>query len=325
MEIVGVNNWKLTCRREGDHVLLLRAQTCDLRAALPETVWDLPVTELGDHALAPGAGPAVGEEVRVICGPTGDEAAWDNGGLQELTLPSTLRRVGDYALFGCGALETLRLHDGVERWGGGVLMNCHVLRRICLSRRPGQAGETLAYFADELSRELDVTVTGDAPQTLRLLFPEYQESYEENCPAHHFDYCIDGAGYPYHHCFREKRLPVKEYDALWEPFLATGHDGACAVRLAFYRLRYPRDLSPGAERAYRGYLCAHTAEAVAWLLEEGDTRGLAFLLRCTAPVREELSAACEIARRKGAPEAVALLLEQLHRRFPAGAEKKFDL
>ncbi|MFR3921148.1 MAG: hypothetical protein ACLTYN_03405 [Dysosmobacter welbionis] len=73
----------------------------------------------------------------------------------------------------------------------------------------------------------------------RLLFPEYREVYEENCPAHHFDYNIFGAGYPYHHSFRRKRLDLRTYDELWSGFLGMEHDEDCAVRLAFWRLRYP--------------------------------------------------------------------------------------
>jgi len=62
-----------------------------------------------------------------------------------------------------------------------------------------EQGESLAYFADELSRELDVTIVMPDGETARLIFPEYREIYEENCPAHHFDYNISGAGYPYHY------------------------------------------------------------------------------------------------------------------------------
>ena len=109
------------------------------------------------------------------------------------------------------------------------------------TKTSGDQGEALAWFAGELSRELDVTVYGPEGAA-RLLFPEYTELYEENCPAHHFDYFISGAGYPYHHCFRQKRLSLKEYDALWRDFLGMEHDEAAALRLAWRRLRWPADL-----------------------------------------------------------------------------------
>ena len=114
----------------------------------------------------------------------------------------------------------------------------------------GEQGDTLAWFADELPWELDVTVEETDGTVFRLLFPEYREVYEENCPAHHFDYNIFGAGYPYHHSFRRKRLDLRTYDELWSGFLGMEHDEDCAVRLAFWRLRYPVELTPRAEGQY---------------------------------------------------------------------------
>ena len=63
--IAGVNNWKLTVRREAAGVTILRAATCDPRAALPDALWGLPVTALGDHALAAGAAEVPGETVEL--------------------------------------------------------------------------------------------------------------------------------------------------------------------------------------------------------------------------------------------------------------------
>lgn len=322
--ISGVNNWKLAVRRETAGVTLLRAATCDERATLPEELFGLPVTALGDHALSPTAGEIRGEEVLMTCGPLAAEPDWNNRNLRDLTLPAGLLWVGDYALLNCDGLETLRLHDAIRRWGGGTLMNCRRLSRIHLTRT-GEQGESLAYFADELSRELDVTIYGEGGPAARLIFPEYMEIYEENCPAHHFDYNISGAGYPYHHCFRQKRLRLKDYDDLWKGYLAMEHDEDTALRLAWWRLRYPAELTEKAEAAYRAYLGEHTAEALRWLLAERDTAGLVFLLERTAPDRETLAEACALARESGAAEAQAILLEERHKRFPAGLDKRFDL
>lgn len=324
METVsGLSNWKLVIRREQAGITVLRAVTCDPRAVLPEQLFGLPVTALGPHALSPNAAQPQGEEVLVTCGRPAEEG-WTNAQMQELTLPAFLERVGDYALFNCAELKKLSLHDGVRFWGGGTLMNCRCLDTFHLTR-VGEQGETLAYFADELSRELDVTIVEPDGGQVRLIFPEYVEVYEENCPAHHFDYNIYGAGYPYHHCFRNKRLSLKEYDSLWREFLGVEHDDGCAVRLAWWRLRYPAELTEKAEGAYLAYLRAHVPAAVEWLLEQRDLTGLHFLLERTQPDRETLSAACALAREQQAPEAVALLLEEQHRRFPPVTARSFDL
>ncbi len=327
--ISGDGNWRLVFRREAGGAVILRAGTPDARAALPERLFGLPVTALGDRALAPERQsdplPAGAETVLVACVPPEEGAAWDNRGLRDLALPESLRSVGDYALLNCSALKTLRIYDGVSRWGGGALMNCRQLDTLRLTRTGPDQGETLAWFAGELSRELDVTVYGPGGETARLVFPEYTELYEENCPAHHFDYFISGAGYPYHHCFRQKRFSFKEYDALWPDFLGMEHEDAAALRLAWRRLRRPVDLSDAAAEDYRAYLTGHAGEALRLLLEERDTEALPLLLELTKPDRETLSAACALAREAGDTGALALLLEEQHRRFPAGAEKSFAL
>ena len=324
MEIVsGSGNWRLTVRREAAGVTILRAATCDARAVLPERLSGLPVTALASHALAPGW-QAEGEELLVTCGASPD-ADWDNRALRELTLPPSLTAVGDYALMNCRSLETLRLRDRVERWGAAVLMNCRSLNTLRLTRA-GAQGDALAYFADELPWELDAAIEDVAGGTvLRLIFPEYRENYEENCPAHHFDYTISGAGYPYHHSFRNKRLDLRTYDELWPGFLGMEHETESAVRLAFWRLRYPAELSPRAEERYLTYLRAHAGEAAAWLAGERDVSHLAFLLQAAPPEGAELSAACDLARRAGNTGALALLLEGRRGAAPRGLDKCFDL
>ena len=318
--ISGTNNWRLTVRREDASVTILRAVTCDTRAALPDMLFDLPVTALSDHALAPNAANIAGEEVCITCGVAQGE--WDNRNLRELTLPEMLASVGDYALFNCRSLETLCLHDGVSHWGGGVLMNCRSLDRIVLTRVGGVQGESLAYFADELSRELDVSIFEADGSETRVVFPEYIEDFEENGPAHHFDYTIYGAGHPYHHVFRGKALYLTDYDALWERFLSAAHEEGAALKLAWYRLRYPRELATWAREQYEAYLRTHAPEALRFVLEQRDMAGLRQLLTVLdgMPLGEALS----FAREERMTEATAILLERQHRQS-SGASKSFDL
>ena len=85
--IPGSGNWKLTIRREAAGITILRAATCDARARLPETLYGLPVTALGDHALSPTAASAEGEDLLVTCGTGTDPGTWSNRDLEDLTLP----------------------------------------------------------------------------------------------------------------------------------------------------------------------------------------------------------------------------------------------
>lgn len=321
--ISGVSNWQLVVRREAAGITILYARTCDERASLPEELFGLPVIALGPRALAANRTAPAGEEVLITCGRPGEE--WDNAKLRELTLPPSLRRVGDYAFLNCFQLRTLRFHDGIAFWGGSCFMNCRLLDTFDLTRAGESQGESLAYIADELSRELDVTIRAAGGETARVIFPEYIELYEENVPNHHFDYNIYGAGYPYHRCFQEKRFHLTAYDLLWPQFLKVEHQPMTAIRMAYYRLRCPLDLTEGAGAQYRRHLEENDGEALRFLLESRDTAGVAFLLRQAEPGKETLSAACDLARELHFPEALAVLLEEQHKRFPAGRAKTFDL
>ena len=66
-------------------------------------------------------------------------------------------------------------------------------------------------------------------------------------------------------------------------------------------------------------------EILAEELSRRDMEGFAWFLSAALPEKPVLEAACEQARQRRSPEAQALLLEQLHRRFPAGRSKRFAL
>ena len=318
----GASSWRLTLRREEAGLVLLRAVTRDVRAALPDALLGCPVAALGPYALSPEAGEAEGETVELRAGPPAGD--WDNRRLRELTLPRTLSRVGDYALLNCGALEKLTLPDGVAAWGSGALMNCRSLGRFELHQSGPRPGPALAHLTGALNWELDAVLHGPAGDT-RLIFPEDWEAVEENCPAHVFHYNISGGGYPYRNCFREKRLDLTAYDNLWPGFLAGDYEPDCALRLAWWRLRLPAGLGENARRGYESYLRANARRAAEWRLEEGDAPGLGWLLGLARPDRETLAVLCAQARERGRAEALALLLEEEHTRVPAGDAKRFEL
>ena len=320
--LYGANNWRLTIRRESDHVEILRGTTCDARAALPNELFGLPVTVLGDHALTPGAAPVNGEEIRVIAGRDGD---WDNRNLTELTLPEGLTDVRNYGLYGCRNLRTLHLHDRIDRWGGGCLVNCGALRFLHLTRTGERQGEALAFLCGEIQDELDVTIYETDGAVTRLLFPGFTEDYRENFPNHHFDYAILGGGYPYHHVFSGKQLTLHAYDELWNKYLREQYEPETAMRLAYMRLRWPNRLEPFARDQYLAYLRRHTEAAIVWQLTQRDAEGLQLLLRELNPEGSVIHRACEQARREEHTEALALLLEQRRERDPRGLTRSFEL
>jgi len=323
--VYGENRLLLTCRRREDGMEILRVRTSDPAVSLPETLLGLPVTVLGAHAFSPDfPEPEDGERILVSPGFFDETEESDNQKIRSITLPKTLRKMGDYAFFGCTGLRELHFFDTIVYWGACLFMNAPSLQRFFLCLQDSTI-RTLFHLADEFSREMDVSLLYPDGGEARLIFPEYWESYEENVPAKHFDYHISGGGYPYRNCFRERALMLSDYDALFPALMAMEHEELSTRKLAFYRLRWPRDLSSAAADRYREYLREQPAETLRWLVGERDIPGLKLFLSFGAPSAADLSEACELARRQGATETVALLLEETHRKFPAGADKTYDL
>ncbi len=321
--VSGRSNWRLTLRREDNGVTILRALTCDKKAILPDELFGLPVVALQDHALAAGAAPAAGEDVRVLGGAESED--WDNRNITELTLPRSLRDIGNYAFMNLRSMETLRFFDSLRTTGIASFMNCRSFSRLELRRTGPQQGPALALLVKSLQQELDVTVFETDGSVLRLVFPEYFESYTENNAAHHFELKITGGGYAYHGVFRDRTLSLADYDALWPAYIAQEHDEDCALRLAYGRLRQPAGLGRQAGEQYAAYLRANIRCALSAALKEKDMPGLRMLLNLGSVETETLDAALGEARALQLTEATAVLLEKRHARPAAGRTKTFEL
>ena len=321
--ISGLTNWRLTVRREKSGVTILRAVTCDENAVLPDEIFGLPVTSLSDRALAHGAKPVEGEEVTVLGGAEG--ADWDNRNITALTLPRGLQSVGDYAFMNLRCMETLRFFDAVQSIGSASFMNCRLFSRMELTRISHEQGPALAAIVGSLPQELDVTIHNADGSMLRLIFPEYFENYTENSPAHHFELKIVGGGYAYHGVFRAKRLTVSDYDALWRGYLAGEYEDLSALRLGYYRLRYPAELSDRAREQYAAFLRQNLREALSFALKEKDAHGLRLLLELGVTDADALDFALNESRALRFTEATALLLEQRRKTPGTGKTKKFEL
>ena len=319
----GLTNWRLTVRREADAVTVLRAVTCDRRAVLPEELFGLPVTALSDRALAAGAAPVPGEEVLILGGAESED--WDNRNITELSLPRTLLHIGDYAFMNLRSMETLRFYDSLLSTGSASFMNCRSFSHIELTRLSPAQGPALASIVRSLQQELDVTIHGADGGVLRLLFPEYIETYIENKPAHYFQMNIIGRAYAYHNVFRDKTLSAADYDALWRDFLAAEHDEDSALRLAYLRLRYPLVLSDRARGDYAAYLRKRLAGALSHALRERDAEGLRLLLSLGEADATALDKALDESRSLRFTEATAMLLDQRRAGTGKGRARKFAL
>lgn len=309
MEItVHANEMELTCLMTERGAVINRARTAARDVVVPESIEGRAVVALGPRAFAPHS----------------DEGAPDHRLIRRVTLPDTLERVGDYAFYNCFALEQLRLSDRTRNWGASCLMNCRKLRRFDLAVTD-ENSPALHYFADELMTELDVTLRYEDGRSARLIFPEYTESFNDNKPAHFFDFHLSGPGLPYHHAFQGKRFDYGLFDGCWEEMLRREYEPECAVRLAFFRLFYPVGLSAKAAQRYREHLACHGEETVQWLLRERDSRGMDWFLKNFTLNGDAMSRALETARQTHQAESTALLLARRDGSVPKGRMKSFDL
>lgn len=319
----GHNNLLITWRPAFGGAELTRVETSDRDVVLPDTVEGLPVTALGPLAFdTSNEERPQGQQLRITCGLGGAEM--DNRKLERITLPTTLRRVGDYAFYNCFELREVRFSEETYHWGVSVFMNCQMLSTFFI-RAVSERAESVYNFANEFSRELDVAIEYPEGLPARLVFPGYDESYQENISARYFIYGVQGPGYPYRSIFKDRALILKDYDRLWPALLASEHDPDCALRMAWYRMRFPRDLAPEAKEGYLEFLRCNVGVVITWLLGERDMRGLAWFLPQFDADRNTLTQACDAARKLGAAEGLALLLEEQHRRFSTGANKTFEL
>ena len=321
--IRGLTNWQLTVRQENHGITILRAMTCDKNAILPDELFGLPVTALLDHALAAGAAPVEGEELRVLGSLESDD--WDNRNITDLSLPRFLRHIGSYAFMNLRSMETLRFFDDLCSIGSASFMNCRSFTRLELIRTGLHQGPALASLVQTLQQELDVTIHETDGRTARLIFPEYIETYTENNAAHHFELKINGGGYAYHGIFRNKALSLADYDALWPAFLAQEHNEDTALRLAYNRCCYPAGLSGQAHERYEEYLRANMGKALSFALREKDMRGLKLLLNLGICEAEILDTALKESRALKMTEATAILLEQRHSLPASGRTRTFEL
>ena len=322
-EVTGISNWQLTVCRKADSMTILRAATCDRTATIPEMIFGLPVTEIADHAFAAGCGTEPGEQIQISHGIS--EGKFDNSRLEKLTFPKSLKRIENYALMRCRALRTLVLWDGISYFGAGIFINCRNLSRIELTRENNGGCETFSYLVRELTRELDITVNQKDEGTLRLIFPEYYEKLTENEPTHFFNYTIEGGGYAYHNVFERNTFDIRKYDSLWEKYVCGAHDNDTALRLAWFRIRYPVGLSATAEEDYIKYLQSRLQDALGMVIGSGDSRGLQMLLKALPVSDNVLTFACDLAREEHQTEILALLLERQHRTHSETREKRFEL
>ena len=307
------SNWKIAYKKENEEVTIIRALSCDRTAVVPEQIDGLPVAAVSSRAFSPFAPDIPENALWINLGVMPEDTEdLDNHQIEKLVLPCTLKNVGNAAFIYMASLDTIVFDDCLTVWNGNALSSCKALKRIII--RAGETlGPALSHIAEDMDSCLDISIERNGTIDTRLIFPSYEEmTLEDGCVAQGsmFSYHINGAGYPHHHCFKSKKLNLRDYDNLWKEYIGMGHIEAEAVRLAWYRLRYPAELSDSAKLSYKDFIRSHARDALDLIISERDSQGLSLLLGLFEISEDSIAYALELARKKHCTELMPLLLEK---------------
>lgn len=322
-QIPSENEALLFCEQRADGLYILRCQTSDSILKLPNTIEGIPVVGLGDYVCAAREPELSGREIRKIhmtCGQTG-LPVHDAKAICHVVLPDTLRVIGSYAFYNCYHFSRLELPAAIQEIGHGAFMNCTNFREVTL-RGDAQGRTCLPELLGQVSGEIQAALQLPAGE-VHLLFPPYQEQWEDLAPAHIFQRRIEGAGYPYRQCFQSGVLSLLEYDMAFERLLRI-QDYETAVRVALNRLRWPVGVSAIAHTAYVDCLRSHADAAARVLLHQSDVQGIYALLRLGVLSAQALHKTCDLARQMGQTEVLGILLAAIGSTVPP-APKQYDL
>ncbi|MBS5144308.1 MAG: leucine-rich repeat protein [Butyricicoccus pullicaecorum] len=322
-QISSENEALLFCEQRADGIYILRCQTNDNILKLPNEIEGIPVVGLGDYVCAVREPELSGREIwkiHMTCGqdelPTHDAKA-----ICQVILPDSLRVIGSYAFYNCYHFSRLELPAGIQEIGHGAFMNCTNFREVTL-RGDAQGRTCLPELLGQVSGEIQATLHLPAGE-VHLLFPPYQEQWEDLAPAHIFQRRIEGAGYPYRQCFQGGVLSLMEYDMAFERLIRI-QDYETAVRVALNRLRWPVGVCALAHTAYVDCLHEHADIMIEVLLRQSDVQGVHALLRLGVLSEKEIHKACDLARQMGQTEVLGILLAAIGSTVPR-APKQYDL
>lgn len=283
MLLDGINGEKLLCEEiEHGELRLWRVFGSVDTLVLPERINGKPLAVIGAYCFAekgrmPEALAKEAEDAGLGDGTTATEGLLRplNGNyLREITLADTVRCLETYAFYNCRRLERLTVGAGLTEVNSDAFMNCRALHTLVLHAAAGD--ETgLPFLLNQLTAELCVEFDG-TDEKVRLLYPEYTESYEEIGPAHIFSLHVEGEGYRARKQFVGGRLDVSGYDRVFEK-ACNEEQFLTLMKMALYRLEYPYGLSEEAKLRYQAYIKEHEIAVLEQLVKGQDEATLRVL------------------------------------------------
>ena len=296
---------------------------------IPETLSGLPVTELGDKALA-------------------------QTGVEEVFLPRTLRRLGRYCFYGCERLSHIHFYGGPLETGGGFLTACGCLRELTVHMDPSERS-ALRDFVTEINERVTVHVfiqggqnrmqderdtdfertslasstfeeENGETETARVIFPEYYDEAVENTPARITVSNIHGAGQKYRYCFEGRKFRFDRYDKMFV-YEKAEESVLMASKIAVTRLQYPKGLWESAKKEYEKFLVENLYEVLLGSLEDPETikwiAGQYLTPEKNPLTADKMSGLITEISKKHLPELLGMFMEIQRKKFGV-KKKKFD-
>ncbi|WP_395150602.1 leucine-rich repeat protein [uncultured Allofournierella sp.] len=322
----GESDCLLTLCPNPQGLTLLRCETACAHVVVPDAVEGQPITQMGAYAFSTRCpvefGPAA-FQVHLYTQTPDAAIAHDAAAIVSVWLPQFLTNLGNYAFFNCTRLEQLHLGPQLAQVGTDAFMNCFRLRRLTIYQSADQF-RGLRGLLREYSGQLECAFVPAQQPECHLLFPSFDEEYEEMAAPHIFHYNIAGTGYLYRQCFEGDALQMSQYDAAFDLLLRT-HSFELAVTTALLRLVYPVQLGQAARQQYLDCLAQQDQLALDVCLAQRNTRLLAFLLGQKLCSPQALAHGCQLARTQGNTQALSLLLEQTRTLAPKPTSSRFSL
>ena len=283
MLLDGSGGEKLLCEEIEDGVLrLCRVFGSVDTLVLPAVAGGKKITTIGAYCFAEKGrlSQALSEEILAAGLGDGTNAGEGilrplNGNyLREITLPDTVTCMETYAFYNCRKLERLTVGAALTEINSDAFMNCRSLHTLVIRADAG-AVTGLQFLLNQLTAELSVEFAG-ADHSVRLLYPEYTESYEEIGPAHIFSLHVEGEGYRARKQFVGGRLDIQGYDTVFEK-ACNEEQFLTLMKMALYRLEYPYELTEEARMRYEKYIADHEVAVLEQLVHTQDEGTLCML------------------------------------------------
>lgn len=284
---------ELSYTRESQGIRIEKIEEPEALVVIPEAIDGMAVTELAPYVLA-------------------------GSGVEELYLPSGLRKVGAYAFYNCEKFRRLHCFNRLYDLGTGLFAGTKGVEFLDFHLFEGELS-CLKDLISDLRQTLRVSVHG--AQEARLIFPEYFEESVEHTPARMLYIDTHGCGHRYRYCFQGREFSYRDYDSLF-PHAQVQEAEALVTELALLRVLYPCGLTEEHDHMYRNYLKEHWQAAGTLMIEADCSRSgnfatldrglIPWLAEYVLTERQQADTLIGLAQKLGDTQAVSWLMDYRH-------------